>query len=237
MSAEAASTPASTGAGSHDPSVEEIISRARSMRLGSGSALLVVDMQNGFLAPDGSFARMGFDVGRLRAAVDGCADLAHGARSAGVPVIFTRFVYQAGYADAGVTSRELFPGIRQQGGLAHGSWDAEIIPEMAPSETDFVIDKSRYSSFYGTRLEPLLTGMGIRTLVVCGITTNMCVESTVRDAAQRDYRTVVVADATEEFTRERREHALLAMGYGFAWVAERDRVIGEWAASQAASER
>lgn len=213
----------------HDPAVAELVAASESMSLGTPCALVVVDMQNGFLAEGGSFSRMGFDVGRLRPAVRGCSELTAAARSAGVPVVFTRFVYQPGYADAGVTSRELFGGIRRVGGLLEGSWDAQIVAELARTPVDFVIDKSRYSSFYGTRLQPLLSGLGIRTLVVCGITTNMCVESTVRDAAQRDYRTVVVADATEEFTKERREHALLAMGYGFGWVAQRSHVIEQWA--------
>ncbi len=215
------------------PAVTALVTGTQSLTIGLDSALLVVDMQNGFLEPGGSFSRMGFDVEMLRPAIEGCVDLVEIARSVGVPVIFTRFVYQPGYADAGVTSRELFPGIRVSDGLAHGSWDADIIDGLTPIDGDFVVDKSRYSAFYGTRLQPLLTGLRVRTLVVCGITTNMCVESTVRDASQQDYRTAVVADATAEFTTDRRDHALTAIGYGFGWVTVRRHVAETWSRAAA----
>jgi len=97
-------------------------------------------------------------------------------------------------------------------------WDAEIIEDLAPGPDDFVIDKSRYSAFYGTRLEPVLNGLGVRSLVLCGVTTNICVETTARDASQRDYRVFVVSDATGELTRERHENALAILDYGFGWV-------------------
>lgn len=202
--------------------------------IGDDCALLVVDMQNGFCHPDGSFAAMDFNVAALRAAIGGCQDLITSARAAGVPVIFTRFVYQPGYADASVVSRELFPQISATGGLAAGSWDADLLDDLPVADGDLVINKSRYSSFYGTRLEPLLHGLRIRSLVVCGVTTNMCVETTVRDACQRDYRPFVVADATAEFTAERHEQALTAIRYGFGWVVDRQQVTGEWAQRAAA---
>jgi ureidoacrylate peracid hydrolase len=199
--------------------------------IGDSCALLVVDMQNGFCHPSGSFAAMGFDVAALRAAISGCAELIAAARRAGVPVIFTRYVYQRGYADAGVTNRELFPGIRQHNGLLAGSWDADLLAEFPVSDDDVIIDKSRYSAFYGTRLEPLLRGQCIRSVVVCGVTTAMCVETTVRDASQRDYRTFIVGDATAEFTSERHQHALDTIRYGFGWVVDAAQVTTEWEAA------
>jgi ureidoacrylate peracid hydrolase len=196
--------------------------------VGDRCALLVIDMQNGFCHPDGSFAAMGFDVLALRTAISGCAELIAAARRAGVPVIFTRYVYERGYADAGVTNRELFPAIRQHNGLLAGSWDADLLTELPAGDDDVIVDKSRYSAFYGTRMEPLLRGQGIRSLVVCGVTTSMCVETTVRDASQRDYRTFVVADATAEFTAQRHQHALDTIRYGFGWVVDSSLVTAEW---------
>ena len=201
--------------------------------IGEDCALLVVDMQNGFCHPGGSFAAMGFDVAALRPAIGGCRVLIDAAHRCGAPVIFTRFAYQRGYADAGVTNRELFPRIREHRGLEAGSWDAELLADMPVADGDLIIDKSRYSSFYGTRLEPLLRGQGVRSLVVCGVTTSMCVETTVRDASQRDYRTFVVGDATAEFTPERHQHALESIRYGFGWVVDRTAVTGEWSARPA----
>ena len=198
--------------------------------IGQNCALLVVDMQNGFCHPGGSFAAMGFDVAALRTAIGGCRTLIDAAHGPGVPVIFTRFAYQPGYADAGVTSRELFPQIREHGGLLAGSWDADLLAELPVSSGDVIIDKSRYSAFYGTRLEPLLRSQRVGSLIVCGVTTNMCVETTVRDASQRDYRTFVVGDATAEFTPERHQNALDTIRYGFGWVVDTGQVTGELAA-------
>lgn len=192
------------------------------------TALVVIDMQNGFCHAEGSFAQMGFDVSPLQTAVPGCRELIDGAHAARVPVIFTRYVYQPGYLDAGLLPNELFPAIKEHSSLAAGSWDAEILEKLSPSGHDVIIDKSRYSGFYGTRLEPVLTSLGVRSLVICGVTTNMCVETTARDASQRDYRTYVVEDATGEFDAHRHQHALEAIGFGFGWVVPRAEVLAAW---------
>jgi nicotinamidase-related amidase len=198
-------------------------------------ALLVVDMQNGFCHERGSFAGLGFDVSPLRAAIPGCRALVDGARAAGVPVIFTRFVYQPGYVDGGVVPNELLPAIKERGCLAAGSWDAEIVDELVRGPDDVVIDKSRYSSFYGTRLEPVLNSLGTASLVICGVTTNMCVETTARDASQRDYRTFVVEDATGELDPDRHRHALEALAFGFGWVVPAADVLAAWGPAPDAS--
>jgi ureidoacrylate peracid hydrolase len=191
-------------------------------------ALMVIDMQNGFCHPEGSFATLGFDVSMLSGAIPGCHRLLTAAHACGIPVIYTRYVYQPGYVDGGLLTDELLPAIKQSGHLACGSWDAEIVDELTPQDGDVVIDKSRYSAFYGTRLEPTLTARGISSLVVAGVTTNMCVETTVRDASQRDYRTFVVSDATGELDPDRHRHALNTMGFGFGWVVTLDNVTAAW---------
>jgi ureidoacrylate peracid hydrolase len=192
------------------------------------TALVVIDMQNAFCHPDGSFAKMtdgrGLSIDMCREAIRGCQRLTEVARFAAVPVIFTRYVYHADYVDGGVLLAK-YPEMQQIGSLAAGSWDAEIIDELTPGPSEIVIDKSRYSAFYGTRLEPVLNGLGVRCLVVCGVTTNICVETTVRDAAQRDYQVFVAADATGELTRERHDNALAIIDYGFGWVATVDEVV------------
>jgi len=85
-------------------------------------------------------------------------------------------------------------------------------------EGEIVIDKSRPSSFYGTRLEPLLTARGIKNVVICGVTTNICVETTARDAHQRGYNTFVVEDATGEFEESRHWHSLYTIAWCFGTV-------------------
>ena len=192
------------------------------------TALVVIDMQNAFCHPDGSFAKMtagrGLSIEMCQQAIPGCQRLIEAARLAGLPIIFTRYIYHPNYVNGGVLLAK-YPEMRDLGSLAAGSWDADIIEQITPGPDDFVIDKSRYSAFYGTRLEPVLNGLRTQSLVVCGVTTNICVETTVRDAAQRDYEVLVVADATGELTRERHDNALAIMDYGFGWVVTVDDVV------------
>lgn len=196
--------------------------------LTADTALIVIDMQNGFCHPDGSFASIGLDVSRPLAAATGCRTLVDAAREIGVPVIWTRYVYRPDYSDGGLLVTDLLPAIKDIRSLEDGTWDAEILEDLTPAEDEVVIDKNRYSAFYGTRLEPVLTSRGIRNLVLCGVTTNMCVETTARDASQRDYRTVVVGDASAEFDPARHEHALFTIGFGFGWVADQVDVLAAW---------
>jgi ureidoacrylate peracid hydrolase len=203
--------------------------------LADGAALLVVDMQNGFCDDAGSIVRIGFDITMLKAAIAPCARLIAAARRAGVPIIYTRYVYRADFRDGGVLVQELMPQLKEQDALIQGSWDADILPALAPQPQDAVIDKNRPSAFYGTSLESLLSGFGIRRLVVCGVTTNCCVESTVRDASQRDLMTYVVGDATGELDPERHEAALKTMGILFGRVVSVAEVEQAFSAVEAAA--
>lgn len=191
-------------------------------------ALLVVDMQNGFLEPEGSMARIGMPHHELRSALPGCESLVRAARGAGVPVIFTRYVYQPGFIDGGLLAHELVPQMKEVDALVAGTWDAEVVASLAPQTGEVVIDKSRPSAFYGTQLEPLLTSQGIRSLVICGVTTNICVETTARDAGQRDYRVHVVSDAVAEFDPTRHKVALGTIDFAFGWLATTAEVCEAW---------
>lgn len=197
------------------------------------TALIVVDMQNGFCKQEGSLAaRRKLDISGLASAIPGCVRLVAAARAAGVPVIFTRFVYRADFRDGGVLIEHFQPWLAEVNALVEGTWDMEIIDELQPVGDEYVIDKNRCSSFYGTRLEPILTSLGISSLVIAGVTTNMCVETTVRDASQRDYEVFVVTDACGELEEERHRVALNAMGFAFAKLATVDEVAGVWERGQ-----
>lgn len=194
------------------------------------TALLVIDMQNGFCHPEGSFAKLDLDVSMCTAAIAGCRQLVDAARTADVPVIYTRYTYRPDYADGGVLVQDLLPALAEVHSLAAGTWDAELVDELDVHPEDFVIDKARYSAFYGTQIEPILTSLQVRSLVVCGVTTNMCVETTARDASQRDYRVHVVSDATGELDRARHDMALATLGFGFGWITTVGDVQTSWAA-------
>ncbi len=202
------------------------------------TALIVVDMQNGFCRDEGSTAKLGaildFDIAQCKAAIAPCVKLIEAARAAGVPVIFTRLQWRPDYRDGGVLTDELLPGLVEGRCCAAGSWDAELIDEMAPQESDFIVDKNRYSAFYGTPLSSILSSLDIRSLVVCGVTTNICVETTVRDASQRDFRTFVVRDACGEIAPERHEWALTTIDTRFGWVINSAEVLSGWGQAGAA---
>jgi ureidoacrylate peracid hydrolase len=184
------------------------------------AALLLVDYQRGFLHPQGFVAAQGRDVSACAAAARQGYALAAAAREAGMLVIWTRHVLRADHADGGLLTTELRPRLGEIGALAAGSADIEIPDEAGIAPEDVVLDKPRYSAFFGTSLDVLLGARGIRALMVGGVTTSMCVETSVRDAAQRDIRTFVVRDAVADFDVARHEASLRAMEFGFA------RIIG-----------
>ena len=139
-------------------------------------------------------------------------------------------MYLPNYTDGGLLPNEFVPAMKDADALILGSWDAEIVDEVAPQPGDIVIDKARASSFYGTRLDPVLSSMQVRSLVLCGVTTNICVETTARDAGQRDFRVHVVSDATAEFEQARHDHALNTIALTFGWVNTVDEVLAAWGA-------
>lgn len=189
------------------------------------TALLVVDMQNGMCKPEGSHARLGLDISMLAGAVEPCRRLIDTARSAGALVCYSYLAYAPDYSDGGFIVREIMPNIAEAQVCPKGSWDAQIVDELAPRPGDVVIEKTRMSSFMRTNLEATLRDRGIINLVVCGVTTNMCIESTVRDASQLDFRTFVVRDAVGEVDRARHDAALTSMGFLFAKVVTAADVV------------
>lgn len=192
------------------------------------TALVVIDMQNGFCHPEGSFAQLGLDIEATNRAIEGCRRLIEAAREAGVPIIYTRYVYRPDYLDGGVLVQDILPALADAKSLAAGTWDADIVDELEPQPQDFIVDKNRYSAFYATGLATVLSSLRISNLVICGVTTNMCVETTARDASQMDYRVFVVGDATGELDEERHRVALTTIGFGFGWVVTVDDVERAW---------
>ncbi len=183
------------------------------------TALIVVDMQNWYTKDiPGVEARPGFGRGGFRKAVPGVLRLVDAARAAGHMIVYTRYTYMDDFVDrleSWGRPREPMRGITGQ--LA-GEYANAVIDEITVREGEIVIDKSRPSSFYGTRLEPLLTAHGIKNVVICGVTTNICVETTARDAHQRGYNTFVVEDATGEFEESRHWHSLYTIAWCFGTV-------------------
>ncbi len=192
------------------------------------TALIVVDMQNSFCADDGGCGKPGLPIQNLQKAIQPCVRLVTAARSAGIPVIFTRYMYRPDYADGGVMIKHLLPELRDVRALQASTWDIEIVPDLTPQDGDFIVDKNRPSSFYATNLETMLHGLDVDSLVVSGVTTNCCVESTVRDASHRDYKTFVVEDAVAELDEERHQVSLRSMDMLFADLTTVNNVEIAW---------
>lgn len=178
------------------------------MRLdAAASALLVIDMQRFFLDP----ASPTYTCGGI-AVIPAVKRLIEAFRRAKRPVIFTRHVHHPGNLDAGIM------GWWWEGMCLEGSEESEMHPELAPLTGEKTILKHRYSSFYNTDLETVLRCLGVKDLVVSGIMTNLCCESTARDAYFRDYRVFVPADGTGTICEEMHVASLLNLAFGFAFV-------------------
>jgi len=180
------------------------------------SALLVIDMQRFFLEPDSST----FTCGGL-AILPTLKRLIAVFREAGRPVIFIRHVHHPDRLDAGIM------GWWWEGMCLEGSPESEVHHDIAPLPKEKVILKHRYSAFYNTDLETILRCLKIEDLVVSGIMTNMCCESTVRDAYYRDYKVFFLADGTGSINEEMHLASLLNLAFGFAFVTMANRIIQE----------
>ena len=182
----------------------------------AASVLLVVDMQRFFLDP----ASPTFTCGGL-AILPTVKRLIDAFRRAGRPVIFARHVHHPSDLDSGIM------GWWWEGKCLEGSPESEIHPDLAPMPGEKVVFKHRYSAFYNTDLETVLRCLKVEDIVVSGIMTNMCCESTARDAYFRDYRVFFLADGTGSITEEMQLASLLNLAFGFAWVTDVDTVVAQ----------
>ena len=168
-------------------------------------ALLVVDMQNGFCHQEGSFPKIGRGLDGAMEAVANAAVAVGQARAAGIPVVFTRHVYRPGRPDEGAALIRNSPELAGVSGLAVGTWDADVCAELGCGPDDLVVDKVRFDAFQWTSLEPLLRGLDVTALMICGVVTNICVETTARSAFMRDFPVTLLADCCAAKTRRLHE--------------------------------
>jgi len=184
----------------------------------AAGVLLVIDMQRFFLDE----ASPTFTCGGL-AILPTVKRLIGAFRRAGRPVIFTRHVHHPGDLDSGIM------GWWWEGKCLEGSPESEVHPDLAPMPDEKVVFKHRYSAFYNTDLETVLRCLKVEDVVVSGIMTNLCCESTARDAYYRDYRVFFPADGTGSVTEEMHLASLLNLAFGFAHVTTADAIAGRLA--------
>jgi ureidoacrylate peracid hydrolase len=170
------------------------------------TAVVVVDMQNAFASPKGLLDLAGVDTSGAAAVVKTIGGVLGAARAAGVPVVYLQTGYKPDLSNGGgpasptprtetaLCLMRARPELKGQL-LVEGTWDFQIVDALAPQDGDLVVLKTRYSGFAGTQLDSVLRVREIRYLVFVGIATNVCVESTLRDAYFNEYWPVLVTDA------------------------------------------
>ncbi|WP_369639453.1 cysteine hydrolase family protein, partial [Nocardia sp. JMUB6875] len=199
-------------------------------------ALLVIDMQRDFLLPGGFGESLGNDVALLRTVIEPLSALMTAARAAGIPVIHTREGHLPDLSDCppakllrGNPSQRIGDPGRFGRILIRGEYGHDIVDELAPLAGEVVIDKPGKGAFYATELSDVLEGKGIRSLLVTGVTTEVCVHTTVREANDRGYECLVVSDCVGSYFPEfqRVGLAMIASQGGiFGWVADSAAVLG-----------
>jgi ureidoacrylate peracid hydrolase len=208
------------------------------------TAVLVVDMQNDFGAKGGMFDRAGVDLSVIEQAVAPIVRIVEGARAAGIPVVYVGMAYRSDLSDIGregsrnwqmcqrlkVGSGMVAPTGEPSRILVEGMWNTEMLPELTPLPDDIVVTKTRFSGFHATVLDKKLRELNIESLIVVGCTTSICVESTIRDAASRDYVCVLPADCTGQperpgFSIGSHEATLGIIERSFGWISSSDDIL------------
>jgi ureidoacrylate peracid hydrolase len=195
------------------------------------TAVIVVDMQNAYATQGGYVDLAGFDISGASAAIAQTKKVVEAARAAGILVIYFQNGWDKDYVEAGgpgspnwhksnalktMRARPELAGTL----LAKGTWDYALVDELAPQPGDIVIPKTRYSGFFNTNIDSVLRSRGIRTLVFTGVATNVCVESSLRDAFHLEYFGVVLEDATHHLGPDFiQKAALFNIEKFFGWVS------------------
>lgn len=170
------------------------------------TALIVVDMQNAYASPGGYIDIHGLDISGASAVIERVVRVIAAARAMGIAVVFFQNGWEPARHEAGTpdspnywksNALKLMRADPALDGklITRGTWDYELVKELKPEPDDIVLNKTRYSGFCGTPLDAILRARRIRSLVFVGIATNVCVESTLRDAYFREYFPVLIADA------------------------------------------
>jgi ureidoacrylate peracid hydrolase len=162
------------------------------------TALLVIDMQNGFCDPQGPLTKAGVDTSAMQAVVPNVRRLVEACRGTGMPILWA--LQQHLVEDTTQRTRRVPSHIEKRNNgqpvAPRGTWQAELVPSLKEivHDEDYLVVKHRFSMFYSTTLDSILRMGGITRLVICGVSTNVCVESTIREAYFRDYEITVIED-------------------------------------------
>ena len=192
----------------------------------SKAALIVVDVQNDFVSRDGSAAKRGEDVGAAMAMVPNLLRLIEEGRRVGLIIVYIRTTHSEWTDTPSWVYRT-----SQKGGLStcrEGTWGAEFYEGISPSPTERVVIKHRYSAFINTDLNTVLKARNIQSVLVCGVATNVCVETTARDGYMFDYYVTMIDDCSAAYETKLHLGTLENMRRHFGLVASSGEIIEAW---------
>ena len=205
------------------------------------TAIVIIDMQRDFLEPGGFGDSLGNDIAQLARVVAPCQALLEGARTLGMAIIHTREGHRPDLTDAPRAKIERGEPAMRIGApgpmgriLIRGEPGHDIVPELYPQPGEPVIDKPGKGAFYATDLHAILRNRNIDALIVCGVTTEVCVHTTVREANDRGYRCIVPGDCCGSYIPEFHEVGLrmiAAQGGIFGWVSDSSKILSAFAHS------
>ncbi len=195
-------------------------------------ALIIVDMQNDFIHDKGFARKSSLEIGvpasaldLMKAPVPYIKKLAECFRKNGKKVIYIYTAWESDYSDVAIPLKKMAGKAREMGALVKGSWGTQIIEELTPQKTDYMVMKKAYGAFFQTPLDRILRNLGIKTLVMTGVATNYCVETTSREAVAYGYDIILVSDATATFDPEGHQATLKVITTGFGEVMSTEEVL------------
>lgn len=191
------------------------------------TALLVIDMQNDVLHEKGKVATLGvWKFAKEAGTIQNTRKMIDIAKKNSIPVIYVKDALgPEDYADRGLSQAPLMKLVSEGEVFKEGTWGAEYVDELKPETSDYIIPKRRVDAFYNTELETLLRSLGRKTLIVCGVVTNFCVEGTVRGAVDRDFNVIVLKDCTASENKEMQEFPMKAIFPRIATVATSEELV------------
>ena len=196
------------------------------------AALIIVDMQNDFIHDKGFVRKSSEGIGvpaesldLLKKPISFIQRLAESFRTNGKDVIYIYTAWEKDYSDIALPLKKMGPKAKEMGALVKGSWGAEIIDELAPQQNDHMVMKKAYGAFFQTPLDRTLRNLGVNTLVMTGVATNFCVETTAREAVAYGYDIIMVKDGTATFDPEGHQATLKVITTGFGEVMSTDEVL------------
>ncbi|MBI2184046.1 MAG: cysteine hydrolase [Thaumarchaeota archaeon] len=196
------------------------------------TALIVIDMQNDYCSRKGSLCQRGSDVSMVEEMAPKLVHLLTYCRENGILIIHTRNIHSE-YTDTDAWKRRGGPKAMSKV-ARRGSWGAEWFeehPEFTPRTGEYIVDKHRYSAFIGTDLEIVLKAKNIKTLVITGTATNVCVESTARHGAMLDFHIIFLKDCTATYSKVLQESTETNMKNHFGTLATSGELIAMWTRS------